>query len=73
MLKFKTKSSKEAMSLLKKDHETVKKLFDAFEDTESTSEKKGIVADACMELKVRGRLGARLDRGLSASGWSIYR
>lgn len=40
----------EAMSLLKKDHETVKKLFDAFEDSESTSEKKSIVADACMEL-----------------------
>ncbi len=60
MLKFKTKNAKEAMSLLKKDHDKVKKLFDSFEDAESTSEKKGIVKDACLELKVHAAVEERL-------------
>lgn len=52
MLRMKTKSGREAMSLLKKDHDAVKKLFDRFESTETPSEMKEIVREACAELKV---------------------
>jgi len=44
------------MTLLKKDHDAVKKLFDRFEDTETTSEMKEIVREACAELKVHARV-----------------
>lgn len=60
MLRSKTKNSKEAMSLLKKDHEKVKKLFDAFEDAESAAEKKSIVKDVCGELKVHATVEEQL-------------
>jgi hemerythrin superfamily protein len=56
MLRLKTKSSREAMTLLKKDHDAVKKLFDRFEDIESVSEMKEIVREACAELKVHARV-----------------
>src|SRR4051812_18237891 len=59
MLNF-LKNSKEAMTLLKKDHDKVKKLFDAFEDAQSSSEMKTIVEDACRELKIHAAVEERL-------------
>ena len=41
-----------AISLLKKDHDTVKELFEKFEKTESRAAKKKIVDQAISELKV---------------------
>ena len=45
-------SEKHAISILKKDHETVKDLFDRFEKAESTSEKERIIDRALNELKM---------------------
>jgi hemerythrin superfamily protein len=56
MLRLKAKSTHEAMSLLKKDHDAVKKLFDRFERTEPASERKELVREACAELKVHARV-----------------
>ncbi|MDQ2950068.1 MAG: hemerythrin domain-containing protein [Acidobacteriota bacterium] len=44
--------SKDAISILKADHDRVKKLFDNFEDAKSRSAKKKIVTEALTELKV---------------------
>jgi hypothetical protein len=41
-----------AISILKKDHDTVKELFDKFEKAESASEKERIIARALAELKM---------------------
>ena len=38
------KARRDAISLLKKDHQTVKELFDAFEKAKETREMKAIVA-----------------------------
>jgi hypothetical protein len=43
---------KHAISILMKDHDTVKKLFDRFEKSESAAEKEKIIADALIELKI---------------------
>ena len=43
---------KHAISILMKDHDTVKDLFDRFEKSESTAEKEKIVAEALTELKI---------------------
>ena len=43
---------KHAISILKKDHETVKELFDRFEKAESSSEKERIITRAVTELKM---------------------
>jgi len=43
---------KHAMSILMKDHDTVKELFDRFEKSESATEKEKIIADALTELKI---------------------
>lgn len=51
MPKLSVKSPHQAFSLLKKDHAAVKKLFDRFEDSESTPEMKAIAQEACTELK----------------------
>lgn len=45
-------SEKHAISILKKDHETVKDLFDRFEKAESASEKERILDRAVTELKM---------------------
>lgn len=45
------KKSEDAIAMLKRDHQKVKKLFDAFEDASEATKKK-IVAEALMELKV---------------------
>lgn len=41
-----------AISILKKDHDKVKDLFDKFEDAKTLHEKKKIVADTITELKL---------------------
>ena len=43
---------KHAISILKKDHETVKELFEKFEKAESSSEKERIIGRAVTELKM---------------------
>src|SRR6185369_11914633 len=42
---------KHAISILKKDHDTVKELFDKFEKAESGAAKETIIARAVTELK----------------------
>jgi len=43
---------KHAIAILKKDHDTVKELFDKFEKTDSATEKEKIILKAVDELKV---------------------
>ena len=43
---------KHAISILKKDHDTVKDLFDKFEKANSSAEKERIIAKAVTELKM---------------------
>jgi hypothetical protein len=45
-------SETHAISILKKDHDAVKDLFDKFEKTDSVSEKERIMERALTELKV---------------------
>lgn len=59
MLGIKTTGRKNALALLKKDHDAVKKLFDRFEKAEE-SEAKDIVRDACRELKVHAKIEEEL-------------
>src|SRR4051794_6600127 len=40
------------MSILMKDHDTVKELFDRFEKSESAAEKEKVIAEALNELKI---------------------
>ena len=60
MLGIKSAKGTEAMSLLRKDHETVKKLFDRFEKTKDEGKKKEIVEEACRELKVHATVEEEL-------------
>jgi len=55
-----TEKPHDAISLIKTDHEKVKALFDQFEKSENWSEKKKIVDEALMELKVH----ASIEEGL---------
>src|SRR3954452_22083513 len=43
---------KHAISILIKDHDTVKELFDRFEQSESAAEREKIITDALTELKI---------------------
>ncbi len=47
---------KHAISILKKDHETVKKLFDNFEKAKGRAEKEKIITQAVTELKIHAIL-----------------
>jgi hypothetical protein len=49
-------SEKHAISILKKDHENVKELFDRFEKIESEAEKEKIIVRAVMELKIHATI-----------------
>jgi hypothetical protein len=49
-------SEKHAISILKKDHETVKELFDRFEKAESAAEKEKIIGKAVTELKIHAAI-----------------
>lgn len=48
--------SNPAVALLKEDHDKVQRLFDQFEATESRPEKKKIVREALIELKVHAAI-----------------
>lgn len=47
---------KDAINILKNDHEKVKELFDQFENTDNLREKKKIAAEAIMELKIHAEV-----------------
>ena len=49
-----------AMKLLKKDHDEVKDLFDAFEETKGTAAKVKIAREACKMLTVHARVEEEL-------------
>jgi len=51
-----SKDSDDAVSILKRDHDTVKELFDEFEKAKQRAAKKKIVAKALTELKVHAAL-----------------
>jgi hypothetical protein len=55
MLDF-LKSDDDAINILKTDHEKVKGLFDQFEKADSLRQKKKIVAEALMELKIHATI-----------------
>ena len=55
-----TLSKEDAINILKSDHEKVKGLFDQFEKAESRSEKKKIVAQAIMELKIHAEIEEKI-------------
>lgn len=60
MLEFLTKSADDAIAILKKDHEKVKGLFDDFEKAEKLAQKKKIVSEAIMELKIHATIEEEL-------------
>ena len=49
-------AAKDAIALLRADHETVNGLFAEFEKTRSDARKKGLVAEICTELRVHAQL-----------------
>jgi hypothetical protein len=49
-------SETHAISILKKDHETVKELFDKFEKSDAMAEKERIIQKAVMELKIHATI-----------------
>src|ERR1041384_5565670 len=51
-----SKDGDDAVSMLKRDHDTVKELFDEFEKAKQKAAKKKLVAKALMELKVHAAL-----------------
>ena len=53
-------SQDDAINILKSDHEKVKGLFKKFEDAKSLSEKKKIVAQAVMELKIHAEIEEKI-------------
>lgn len=59
MLDF-LKPDADAINLLKKDHDKVKSLFDQFEKADNLRQKKKIVADAIMELKIHATIEEEL-------------
>jgi hypothetical protein len=56
MFEWFSKDSNDAVSLLKRDHDTVKELFDEFEKAKQRAAKKKIVAKALTELKAHAAL-----------------
>lgn len=61
MLEFLLKTDdNDAIAILKKDHEKVKDLFDKFDKAESLREKKKIVAQAIMELKIHAEIEEKI-------------
>jgi hemerythrin-like domain-containing protein len=48
--------SSHAISILMKDHDTVKELFERFEKSESAAEKEKIIAQALTELKIHAAI-----------------
>jgi hemerythrin superfamily protein len=52
----KPKAETNAISMLKKDHETVKGLFEKFEDSENAAEKQKVISEAIHELKIHATI-----------------
>jgi len=52
----KARSETNAISMLKEDHQTVKDLFEKFEDAKSDAEKQTIISEAIQELKVHATI-----------------
>jgi len=52
----KSKSETNAVAMLKKDHATVKQLFDQFEEADGSAEKRKIMDEALNELKIHATL-----------------
>jgi len=52
----KSKSDTNAISMLKKDHQTVKGLFEQFEDAKDPAEKQNIISEAIQELKIHATI-----------------
>jgi hemerythrin-like domain-containing protein len=53
-------TAQNAIAMLKSDHQTVKELFDKFEETSNSSAKSKIVAQALMELKIHATVEEEL-------------
>lgn len=51
-----TAAAKDAIALLRADHETVSGLFADYEKTESSNKKKSLVAEICSELSVHAQI-----------------
>jgi hemerythrin superfamily protein len=51
-----TATPRDAIAMLRADHKKVSELFEQFEKSRSTSKKKALVAQICMELTVHTRL-----------------
>ena len=56
MFDFLTLSETHAISLLKKDHEKVKNLFEEFEKTDNRARKEKLMEEALTELKIHAVL-----------------
>jgi hemerythrin superfamily protein len=52
----KPKAETNAISMLKRDHETVKGLFEKFEDFENAAEKQKVISEAIHELKIHATI-----------------
>jgi hemerythrin superfamily protein len=50
------KDAKDAIALLKADHEAVSKLFDVYAKTRSASDKRALVAEICTALSVHAQI-----------------
>ncbi len=53
-------SPEDAIAIIKNDHDTVKALFEMFENTDNKREKKKIAARAIMELKIHAEIEEKL-------------
>jgi len=51
-----SQDSEDAISLLKRDHDTVKVLFDRFEKADGAADRRKIVTQAITELKMHAAL-----------------
>jgi len=56
MFEFLAANTDDAINILKKDHDKVKGLFEDFEKAEKLAQKKKIIAEAIMELKIHATI-----------------
>lgn len=60
MLEFLIQDDDDALGILKRDHDTVKDIFSEFERSDDRREKKSLVAQAVMELKIHATIEEEL-------------
>jgi hypothetical protein len=65
----KPKAETNAISMLKKDHETVKGLFEKFEDSENAAEKQKVISEAIHELKIHATIEEEIFYPALRSEW----